>query len=151
MGGNNAMRVDSRGYAITTALSPYRMNDVILDPKGTSVNVELQESRLQVAPRAGAVVPVKFETNIGTAFLLQLSQADGRPVPFAAEVLDGTGRNVGYVGQGGQALVRLSQEESSDLSVTWGDGGEGCQVDWVPSASSSDHSMTAITATCRSI
>ncbi|MGH8044077.1 MAG: fimbria/pilus outer membrane usher protein, partial [Stenotrophomonas sp.] len=152
LGSNNGVKVDGRGYAITTSLSPYRMNDVVLDPKGTSANVELQESRLQVAPRAGAVVPVKFQTTTGMAYLLQLVQIDGNPVPFAAEVLDAGGNNVGYVGQGGQALVRLSDDGASALSVNWGDGAGSCQIDWSPGASkTADQSMQAINAECRTL
>ena len=34
--------IDSRGYAIATGLAPYRINDVTLDPTGTSMDVELK-------------------------------------------------------------------------------------------------------------
>ncbi|MFL9583933.1 fimbria/pilus outer membrane usher protein [Stenotrophomonas sp. AB1(2024)] len=146
---NKAVKIDSRGYAVTTALSPYRMNDVVLDPKGTSANVELMESRLQIAPRAGAVVPVKFKTNTGMAYLLQLSNADGEPVPFAAEVVDSQGNNVGYVGQGGQTLVRLSEEIDGPLFAQWGDGDGKCSIEWTSTESSTaDQSLQAIPATC---
>jgi outer membrane usher protein len=108
------------------------------------------ESRLQIAPRAGAVVPVKFKTNTGMAYLLQLSHAGGEPVPFAAEVVDSQGKNVGYVGQGGQTLVRLSDEMDGNLFAQWGDGAGKCSIEWMSTESTTaDQSLQAIPATCR--
>ena len=125
-------KVDGRGYAVATSLTPYRLNDITLDPKGLSANVELDNSRVEIAPRAGAVVPVKFETTSGAAYLIQMSLADGRPVPFAAEVKAAGGQLVGYVGQRGQALVRLPDASSIALSVTWAGG--DCELAWQPAA-----------------
>lgn len=113
-------KVDGRGYAIATSLMPYRMNDVTLDPAGTSNDVELDTTRLQVAPRAGAVIPLKFETTSGRAALIRATQPDGQSVPFGAEVLDAEGRSVGVVGQGGQIFVR-GPEAGGTLLVRWGD------------------------------
>lgn len=36
-------KIDGRGYAVVAGLRPYRMNDVMLDPSGTSVDVELRQ------------------------------------------------------------------------------------------------------------
>ncbi|MEJ8812456.1 fimbria/pilus outer membrane usher protein [Variovorax ureilyticus] len=150
---NSAIEIDARGYAVASNLSPYRMNEVMLDPQGLSANVELDDARLQVAPRAGAVVPLKFKTSTGQAHLLQLSKADGAPVPFGAEVLDASGRNVGYVGQGGQALVRLAGTENGALSARWGDGGRQCAIDWKPAGTGAqaDATLQAVPATCRAL
>ncbi|WP_342316262.1 fimbria/pilus outer membrane usher protein [Lysobacter sp. FW306-1B-D06B] len=126
-------KIDGRGYGIVNSLMPYRMNDVSLDPAGMSMDVELGESRYEVAPRAGAVVPITFETTSGATYLIQAQQDNGNPLPFGAEVRDSAGNVVGYVGQGGQAFVRLPDENSVALSVMWNGNGQ-CTIDWNASA-----------------
>lgn len=112
--------MDGRGYAIAGGLTPYRMNDVTLDPIDTSDDVELQNTRLQTAPRAGAVIPLKFATVSGRAVLIHATQANGEPVPFGADILDANGQSMGAVGQGGQVFVR-GAESGGELTVRWGD------------------------------
>jgi len=120
--------VDSRGYAVATNLVPYRMNDVMLDPSGTSSDVELQTTRLQTAPRAGAVVALKFATVSGRAALIRALKVDGSAIPFGAEVLGRDGQSIGSMGQGGQIFVR-GGEEGDELTVRWGDrSDEQCRI-----------------------
>ncbi|MDG2539271.1 fimbrial biogenesis outer membrane usher protein [Dyella jiangningensis] len=144
-------KVDGRGYAVASNLIPYRMNDVTLDPEGTSKDVELQTTRLQVAPRAGAVVPLKFETVRGRAVLIHATRKDGAVVPFGADVLDADGRSMGTVGQAGQLFVR-GAEEGGVLTVRWGSReAEKCHVQYtLPARSKSEASEIAATdAVCR--
>ncbi|WP_229238346.1 fimbria/pilus outer membrane usher protein [Dyella amyloliquefaciens] len=144
--------VDGRGYAVATNLMPYRMNDVTLDPAGTSNDVELKTTRLQAAPRAGAVVPLKFETESGRAVLIRATQADGKAIPFGAEVLGIDGRSMGTMGQGGQLFVR-GAEDGGVLAVRWGDGAdEQCHIQYAlpPRAKDSEGSVITTTdAVCR--
>ncbi|MDQ8051193.1 fimbria/pilus outer membrane usher protein [Luteibacter sp.] len=144
--------VDGRGYAVVTSLTPYRMNDVTLDPVGTSSDVELQTTRLQTAPRAGAVVPLKFETTSGRAVLIHATQANGDPIPFGADVLDGQGKSVGTVAQGGQLFAR-GAEEGGELTARWGDGeSQQCRLRYsVPVRAKGEKStdLTTLDAVCR--
>lgn len=144
--------VDGRGYAVAANLMPYRMNDVTLDPSGTSSDVELQTTRLQTAPRAGAVVPLKFETVSGRAVLIRATQADGKVVPFGSEVLGPDGQSMGLAGQGGQLFVR-GPEDGGVLTVRWGSADdEQCHIQYVlpARAKGDDASATAaIDAVCR--
>jgi outer membrane usher protein len=110
---------------------PYRINDVMLDPKGTSMDVELQSSRVQTVPRAGAVVPLKFETVTGHAVLIQARLPDGSALPFGARVLDAQGHDVGIVGQGGQLFVRYQDDSRDQLRVSWGRD-QQCTLDYQP-------------------
>jgi len=144
-------KVDSRGYAIAPNLIPYRMNDVTLDPAGTSSDVELQTTRLQMAPRAGAVVALKFETVRGRAVLIRATQGDGTVVPFGADALDIEGRSMGTVGQAGQLFVR-GAEEGGVLTVRWGSTeNEVCHIQYIlPKRSTGEASAIAVTdAICR--
>jgi outer membrane usher protein len=135
-------KVDGRGYAVATSLMPYRMNDVTLDPTGTSTDVELQTTRLQTAPRAGAVVPLKFDTVSGRVVLIRAHQANGDPLPFGAQITDEQGHDVGSVAQGSQMFVR-GGENGGSLVARWGDGeNEQCRVHYVlPARSSTSRPM----------
>lgn len=126
------------------------MNEVTLDPKDASMNVELDNARLMIAPRSGAVVPLTFKTTSGRAYLLHLTQADAGSVPFGAEVVDAKGGVVGYVGQGGQAVVRISDEDGGTLSARWGTQGQHCSLDWRPSAAAGKAGeMAQVDSVCR--
>jgi outer membrane usher protein len=129
-------RVDRRGYAIAGNLSPYRMNEVVLDPKGLSADIELASSRMQTVPRAGAVVSLKFETTSGRPILVRGRMEDGSPIPFGAQAVDGEGKEIGIVGQGGQLFVRLSADSDGQINVNLAQGMQ-CVID-APVATTGD-------------
>ncbi|PVZ79531.1 fimbrial biogenesis outer membrane usher protein [Serratia sp. S1B] len=116
------VKVDSHGYALVPYLNPYQMNDISIDPKGTSNNVELDNTSQQVAPYFGAVVKVKYSTKQGTPILVNTTY-QGEALPFGAEVFDDKGNSVGSVGQGGQLYARVA-EDKGQLQVKWGEGNE---------------------------
>ncbi len=45
--GYAGVTIDSRGYAVMPYLTPYRLNDVSIDPKGTSTDVEFENTSRQ--------------------------------------------------------------------------------------------------------
>lgn len=116
----NNIKVDSRGYAVVPSLTPYRMNNVELDPKGIPMDVELQTSSQLIAPRAGVVVALSYPTANGQPVFLRGVKDDGQPLPFGAQVIDAQGMEVGLVGQGGLAFLR-GLADSGTLSVKWGE------------------------------
>lgn len=149
LGVDGVGRVDHRGYAIAGNLTPYRFNDVVLDPAGLSVDVELDTSRLQTVPRAGAVVPLKFGANVGRAMLIHARLDDGEPVPFGAQVEDADGTQIGLVGQGGQAFVRGQGLQAGPLRVTWGEPDRVCLIDVASGTSRTTPArMTVVDAVC---
>lgn len=117
--GYQGLQLDSRGYGVLPYLTPYRLNEVAIDPKGISTDVELKTTSQQVAPHAGAVVMLSYATVSGRAALIDLTLPNSAVVPFGAEVVDGNGDSVGTVAQGGRAYVRLAQN-SADLNIRWG-------------------------------
>lgn len=122
--------IDSRGYAIVPYLNPYQMNEISIDPKGTAVGVELDNTSQKVAPYSGAVVKLKYNAKQGTPILVNATY-QGEPVPFGADIFDGKGNSVGSVGQGGQLYARVAQDKGQ-LRVKWGEGGEmQCTVSYV--------------------
>lgn len=119
--GNAAgVRVDRHGYALVPYLTPYMLNTVSIDPAGLSLDVQLDNTSAQIAPRAGSVVMVKFNSESGRFVLIQAHLADGKTLPFGAEVVDENGQSVGIVGQAGRVMVRLPNE-SGRLRVQWED------------------------------
>ena len=117
--GNHSGQIGGNGYAVVPHLTPYRQNVVELDPKDLSVDVELKTAAQNVAPRAGAVVRLHFETVSGQALLITALREDGSALPFGSDVFDEQGASVGIVAQGGKAFVRVAQPQGW-LSVKWG-------------------------------
>lgn len=148
---DNISKVDKRGFVISSNLMPYRMNDVSIDPKGSSFDVELESTRQQVAPRAGSVVALEFGTKLGNAILIKGLLDNGQAIPFGARVVDGQGHEVGVVGQGGQLFARSAESSKDALwSVEWGNG-HRCEIQYSSKeASSSSGNVDVVKKICRS-
>ena len=112
------VKVDRFGHALVPYLTPYNLNSIELDPKGLPLDVQLQSTSARVAPRAGGVSMLTFQTDYGRALLLRVRMADGRAVPFGAEVTDMEGHALGTVGQGGKLLLRGATKEGT-VSLSW--------------------------------
>ncbi|SNY58545.1 fimbria/pilus outer membrane usher protein [Enterobacter sp. CC120223-11] len=149
--GYPGVHIDRFGYALVPYLDPYQMNDITLDPKGASDDVEMASTVKKVAPYYGAVVKVKYETKTGTPVLVNAT-INGVPVPFGAEVLDAKGRSVGSAGQGGQVYARVEAEQGA-LTVRWGkEATEQCQIRYhlMPQARARDSkALQTFNAPCR--
>ncbi|MDR2324714.1 MAG: fimbrial biogenesis outer membrane usher protein [Acidovorax sp.] len=130
---SSGLRVDRFGHALVAGLTPFASNEVELDPKGLPLSVELKSTTQRAAPTAGAVVPLKFETEGGgRAVLLRASLATGQPVPFGAQVLDTQSRNVGTVAQTGRIVLRGVRSNAATLQVKWGEAEtEHCALSYV--------------------
>ncbi|TCV93868.1 outer membrane usher protein [Luteibacter rhizovicinus] len=142
-------KLDRRGYGVVPYLTPYQMNEVAVDPVGTSLNVEIKATSQRVAPHRGAVVLVKYETVNGRALLVKTRADDGQTLPFGAEVLDHQGQVVGVVGQGGRIFVR-DGGDSLTLTVRWGAGaGQHCEIA-LPAdlPKTSGKTLTTVTSSC---
>lgn len=121
-------KVDRRGYAVVPYLMPYELNTITLDPKGTDIGVEIAETTRRVAPRAGTVVLLRYETRSSRALIIQTRLPDGRPVPFGADVLDAAGNSVGVAGQASRLHINGLQH-SGVITVRWGnDDAEQCRI-----------------------
>ncbi|MBR8062417.1 fimbrial biogenesis outer membrane usher protein [Burkholderia ambifaria] len=122
----SGVRIDRRGYAVVPYLTPFAMNDIGIDPKGLSTDVELKETSQRIAPLAGAVPMLKFKTAYGRSAIIRARQADGSPVPFGATVTDADGKDIGTVGQGGKLLAR-GLVDQGELKMQW-EAGHGKSV-----------------------
>lgn len=99
-------RIGSNGYALMPSLTPYRFNEVVLDPQGISNNnIELESQSSRIAPYAGAMVKVKVKTTEGYPLLLSFDQ-NMYPLALGEDVYDDAGNSVGMVSQGGMIYAR---------------------------------------------
>jgi outer membrane usher protein len=151
--GNAAgVRIDHAGYALVPYVTPYVLNTIDIDPAGLPLDVQLDNTSTQVAPRAGAVVMVKFKSESGRFVLIQTHLADGKTLPFGAEVEDEQGQPIGVVGQAGRIMARVSRE-AGQLGVQWQDsaGSEHrCTLTYqTPAAAAGAGRYAAQDASCR--
>ncbi len=148
----SGLRVDPWGHAVVSNLTPFARNQVEIDPQGLPMNVELKSTMQQVAPTAGAIVKLKFDTeNAGRMAILEVRRADGKPLPFGAEVRDAGGQPVGTVGQGGRIIARGLKTDSGTLSVALGeDAAKSCQLRYQLPQERNDRpaSVALMQATC---
>ncbi|MCJ7958173.1 MAG: fimbrial biogenesis outer membrane usher protein [Pseudomonas sp.] len=121
--------LDSNGFAVVPYLSPYRLNEVSLDPENIPNDIELQMTSQKVAPRAGAVVALTYATVPGFPVLVKLKSGLGHLPPFGATVLGSEGQHLGSVTQGGQIYARVNGS-NEHLEIVWGkDNAQHCGFD----------------------
>lgn len=122
--------INGSGYALKSGLTPYRSNDVTLDVGEMNDQVELLETKQSVVPYAGAAIKLRYATRHGIPVLFVTSLNDGSQLPIGTEVLGSQGENLGLVGQGGLAYVRLSDTQGV-LTLRWGaDIDQQCILDY---------------------
>lgn len=114
---NSNNEIDRWGYAVTSSVSPYRENRVGLNIETLENDVELKSTSAITVPRSGSVVLTRFETDEGRSAVLNITAANGKSIPFAAEVYQDEVM-IGSMGQGGQAFVR-GINDSGELIVRW--------------------------------
>jgi len=149
---NIGAKVASNGFAVVGGLTPYRQNDVAIDPKGTSKDVELQVTSQSVAPRFGSIVMLKYPTVTGAPVLMTVKRDDGEVIPLGADVLDAKGNSLSMVGQGGRIFLR-GLKPTGELMVKWGEGsGQRCQINYqLPASASKDAPFMKTDAICRAV
>ena len=127
---SSGLRVDPWGHAVVPNLTPFGRNDIELDPKALPMSLQIKSTSMHVAPTAGAIVKLKFETeNAGRAAVLRTKLADGKPLPFGAEVFDDGDQKVGTVGQAGRVIAYGLKADSGELTVKWVmDGARQCRM-----------------------
>ncbi|MHB9799155.1 fimbria/pilus outer membrane usher protein [Pseudomonas sp. MT3] len=147
---NVGAKVSDNGYAVVSGLMPYRQNEVEIDPKGISPDVELEVTSQSVAPRFGSIVMLKYPTVAGKPVLLQVTRDDGIAIPLGAEVLDADGKPLSMVGQGGQIFLRGIAEQGR-LLIRWGEGeGQSCRLGYsLPSESAKGAVVQKVAVRCQ--
>ncbi len=148
IGGYPGIRIDPWGHAAVPYLNPYELNDISIDPKGLPHDVELLNTTEKVAPYSGAITKVEFKTQRGIPLLIKSVQTNNQAIPFGAEVLDESGRNVGNVGQNGQVFARVDKNVGQ-LTVKWGTKNtQNCLLTYDVTANTTD-AFNQLSSVCR--
>lgn len=133
----NGLTINKSGYAVIPYVTPYRLNEIVLNPENMSLDVELDGSSQRIAPYAGSISKVNFVTKSGKALYIRSLDAKGETLPFASEVFDSKGEYVGMVAQG--SLVYLRTNTLADtVTVKWGETQDAqCKIQYDVTAQSS--------------
>ncbi|MGY2293703.1 fimbria/pilus outer membrane usher protein [Pseudomonas sp. SDO528_S397] len=137
--GDQSIVTNEKGLALVPYATPYRLNSITLSDGGNSSGAEIIGNIANTVPYEGAVSHVKFETDQRQSYILKAHKADGSPLPFGAEVVDQSGRSMGFIGQ--SSVVYIKSEQKPDyLEVRMKNG--SCMVrqpDWAASVSHTCH------------
>lgn len=108
---NRLAKVDSRGYALVSTVTPYEENVMTLDLKGTSASFDINENGKVTVPTAGALVKVVFPYHVNKSILSRAKWEGGGYLPFGMHIYDAANNVAGIVGQGGITLLSLPKEK----------------------------------------
>jgi len=122
------VRIGRNGYALLPHVSPYRWNQIELDPSGLPMDVELLQTSQRIAPTAGSIVRVAFNAKRERTLFIDATDALGQPLPFAARIEDEAGRAYGAVGQGGVIQLRGAPEQGQ--LIVDPDGPHRCRLEY---------------------
>ena len=124
------LTINKSGYAVIPYVTPYRINDISLDPKGMSLDAELESTSQRIAPYAGSISKVSFATKSGKAIYIHGLNPQGEPLPFGADIYNSKGEHVGMIAQGSLAYIR-TKNMSDTVIVKWGEEqSEQCQINY---------------------
>jgi len=98
-------RFDKNSYAIMPWLRPWRVNDVTIDPKGSTEGLTFTKTQSKVVPFEGNVIPVSFETTLRRQTIIYPRIQGQQKIPFGAVIRDRDNKHIGYVGQGGALYI----------------------------------------------
>ena len=139
------LSINKSGYAVIPYVTPYRLNDITLDPQEMSTSVELSETSQRIAPYAGSISQVSFATKTGKAIYIHGLTPEGKTLPFAAEAYNEQGENIGMVAQGSMVYLRTNQTAGNAI-VKWGDEAkEQCQIQYDVTKQAEDKNLNMIT------
>lgn len=127
VGNQRGVKTNKRGFAVVPYLSPYRLNEISVDPTGMTTDVELKSGSATAVPTAGAVVKAVIPTASGRSALIEALDNQGQPLPFGLDVYDEAGQVVGVVGQGSRLWVR-GIDEKGTLWVRPGEAANHCAI-----------------------
>lgn len=143
--GQGETRIARNGFAVVPQVTPYRWNNVGIDPQGLSHDVELLQTSQRIVPTAGSMVKLTFATKIDTTIYIRARAKDGPlDIPFGSDVRNRSGKQVGTVGQGG--MIRV-QGDHGDLEVGNNDA-ERCHITYRVPEASPDSGLRMVDAVC---
>lgn len=121
------IKTDSRGYAVISYATPYRVNQVGLDVTTAGNDVELDNIMIAKTPTDGALVRATLATVKGAKAMFLVRRSEGE-LPFGTLVSSYDDKNTGIVGDGG-SLYLSGLYEQGILQAVWGRGSnQSCTI-----------------------
>ena len=115
------------GKAVIADISSYRRQSTNIDLDNLNENADpVGASVISKTVTEGAIGYVHFDMLSGRKGMVELFRQDGNPLPFAAEVFNAGGIQLGMVGEGGMAYL-AGLREGLVMQVRWGEG-DHCDV-----------------------
>jgi outer membrane usher protein len=148
---NGGVEVDWMGNAVVPYLTPYRETEVSLRSDSLNNRVDLDTASVNVVPTRGAIVRARFDTRVGYRVLMNLTQPDGKAVPFGATatLLDSKKESSSIVGEDGQLYISGMPEKGA-LQVNWGKGqAQQCRVAFTLPEQQDNAGVVMANAVCR--
>jgi len=146
VGSSRDIRVARNGYALLPNISPYRWNQIQLDPGDLDMDVELLQTSRRVAPTAGGISRVAFDVRRERTLFIDATDALGQPPPFAAALHDEEGRSLGAVGQGG--VIQLRGAQDAGTFIVDAHGPAACRIEYRMPEAPDDYGLYWSQATC---
>lgn len=128
IGAGHSVRVGRNGYALLPHITPYRWNQIDLDPAGLPLDVDVLQTSHRIAPTAGGIVRVAFEVRRERTLFIDATDALGQPLPFAARIVDEAGQSRGAVGQG--SVIQLRGAQEAGALIVDPEGPARCRLDY---------------------
>lgn len=111
-------RTDTAGYTVEGYVQPYRYNWLNLDTQTLGSDVDVTETSQRVVPRRGSVVKARFEASSGRRVQFELLQANGKKLPFGAQLFDEDNTLLAVVDNQSRALV-FGIKDHGQLTLNW--------------------------------
>lgn len=115
------VKTDYRGYALVPYVTPYRMNDIVLNSETLPDDVELDSNTVTVVPTRGAIVRSSFNGKVGVKSFIRLTDSAQKALPFGTTITvsGGNAATSNFVGEDGQVyLTGLPMQ--GQLQAKWG-------------------------------
>ncbi|EKT64656.1 fimbria/pilus outer membrane usher protein [Providencia burhodogranariea] len=126
---NKTTLTNKQGVVLVTNSVPYRTNTYTLAGTEKTSGADIIGNMGHITPYQGAVNYIKLETDQRQTFIFRASLIDQNILPFAAEVTDLRGQNIGNVGQSGILYIRSEQLPSALIIKLNMEGKKVCVID----------------------
>jgi outer membrane usher protein len=123
------VKTGTNGYAVIPNANPFRTNLVSLDTRGAPKGVDFDNAAQHLVPTRGAVTMAHFKAEMGRRIQFELRNADGKPMPFGAQVAL-WGKRIGITDTRGRVLTMLPEgSQQGELTVEW--EGKACKASYL--------------------
>lgn len=117
---------NSQGLLLVPTLQSYQNNKISIDPTNLPVDMRIKQVNMNVVPRLGSGLNVKFAMEQVHAASLILHRPDGKDVAMGAQAfLNGSQDSVGWVGYDGRLYL---EGLKADNRLTLRGEGEDCSL-----------------------